>query len=85
MPTPGAATGAEASNSSEMEASLSGTNRFPVEELENSIKREYPNVPAVMPIPLLEKIHEALGQEFLDKLSVKLRFGNIDPTALKVL
>ena len=38
-----------------------------------------------MNIPLLQKMGIVLGQEFLDKVIVKLRFGNIDPTAWKVI
>ena len=36
-------------------------------------------------IPLLQKIRQVLGQEILDNLIVKLRFCNIDPTALNVV
>ena len=57
-----------------MDASLSTTIKFPIIELENATKKEYPIVPAVMASPLLQIIREVLGLEFVHNLIVKLRF-----------
>ena len=61
------------------------SNKNSIAELDNISKKVYPNVSAVMNIRLLKKIHVLLAEEFLDNLIVKLRFGNIDQTAWKVV
>ena len=70
--TPSALRAEEACNASEMEASLSTTNKIAIAELEIISRKVYANVPAVMDIPLLQKIRQVLGQEFLDNLIVIL-------------
>ena len=56
-----------------------------MKELERISVKAYPNVRAVMNIPLMQKIGNVLEQEFLDALVEKLRFGKVDPAACKVV
>ena len=53
-------------------------------ELNEAATKEYPDIPAVMNSPLTQKNHEVLRQEFLNKLSVRYRFGVIASLAGKI-
>ena len=53
-------------------------------ELNVAATREYPHIPAVKNSPLIIKIHEVLRQDVLEKLSVRYRFGNINPAVWKI-
>ena len=86
-PTPIAASVEQVSSASESEALLPPTSKpkeIEVAELAKISRNTYPNVPAVLNISLMQKLGEALGQEFFDALIVKLRYGN-DTAAWKVV
>ena len=53
-------------------------------ELNEAATMEYAPIPAVMNNPLIKKIDEVLLQEVLQKLSVRYRFGCIDPAVWKI-
>ena len=53
-------------------------------ELNEAASKEYPGIPSLMNSPLIQKIHEVLRQEFLDKLSVRYRLGGMNPLAWKI-
>ena len=53
-------------------------------ELNEAAMKEYPDIPAVKNSPLIQKIQDVLSQEFLNKLSVRFRFGGIDSLAWKI-
>ena len=78
----------EVGSSSESEASLPAkgkTKEILMQELSKISIKADPNVPSVMNIPLMQKIRNVLRQEDLDMLTVKVRFGNIDLAAWKVV
>ena len=50
-----------------------------MEELNVAATIDYPHIPAVKNRTLIIKIHEVLHQEVLEKLSVRYRFGGINP------
>ena len=88
LPRPSEARVEDVISTSDSEVSLPTTSKLKeisVNELRKISTKLYPNVPTVMNIPLMQKIRDVLGQEFLDALVVKFRFGNIDPEAWKVV
>ena len=53
-------------------------------QLNEAARTEYPDIPAVMNSPLIQRINEVLRREFLKKLSVRYRIGGIDSLAWKI-
>ena len=45
----------------------------------------YPDVPSVMNVAMIQKIREIVSQEELNKLSVRYRFGEIQPAVWRVV
>ena len=81
-PTPDEAHAQEVSSSSESDTRPTKKENVNVDmmvELNAAATKEFPNIPAVMNSSLIIKIHEVLRQEVLEKLSVRYRFGGINP------
>ena len=84
-PTPDEAQRQEVSSSSESDTQLTKKENVDVMvELNVAATNDYPHIPAVKNNPLIIKIHEVLRQEVLEKLSVRYRFGGINPAVWKI-
>ena len=78
----------EASSPSESEAALPATvkpKEISTKDLSRIAVIPYQNVPALMNIPLMQKICALLRQDLLDALIVQYRFGSVDLAAWKVV